>query len=532
MNAASPHRFSTANWPFIVKFGVPCLLAVTVVILLGMIALNTIDSLQSTLNIVVARNFNASVLLAESVQKLEAANGDLYQMQTKQAVGLKPKIAENVNKITQALDQVIVNLNTYKAQYASAEQSKKIDEIIANIGTHKEGVAFVGSMMEIDFKATVNFLIPLAASYDARIADLSAFSEQSLADSHRQMEAAVKTVINAKRLLTEISIPALLLLMFITFWIAAATVRSVRELAAATKLLAQGDTNVDIEHLARSDELGHIVEALDVFRRLQQLVIQQTQDLKEMRDRAENANRAKSEFLAKMSHELRTPMHAILSFSRLSLKRVEPLKDERLTTILENIQISGKRLLDLLNGLLDLSKLEARHTSFSFKTDDLTRALDQTLLELEPLFSAKQVNVRVQKEGVDTVVDYDSKLMVQVFINILSNAIKYSPETAEIGITFLSNAMHNGSPTLMCRIQDQGRGIPPGELESIFEKFVQSSHTATSNVGGTGLGLAIVREIMDAHGGKIWAENCVPCGSCFVLVLPRENPSCLKENTP
>lgn len=265
------------------------------------------------------------------------------------------------------------------------------------------------------------------------------------------------------------------------------------------------------------DAYGKVVRLVGIHTDITDIMTMQER-LKRSKDAAEAANRAKSEFLANMSHELRTPMHAILGFARLSLKRVDKAADEKLATMLNNIHISGERLLGLLNELLDLSKLESGKTSFDFKEADLQRVLQQVLAELDPLLAAKQIQVQTETAA-DTVVVHDAKFMMQVFVNILSNAIKFSPVGSTINVRFSEAKIDESSAALQCCISDQGMGIPPDELEIVFNKFSQSSKTS-SGAGGTGLGLSIVREILGAHGGRIWAENIISGGASFTFLLP------------
>ncbi len=264
---------------------------------------------------------------------------------------------------------------------------------------------------------------------------------------------------------------------------------------------------------------GRVVRIVGIHTDISDIMVMQER-LKRAKDAAEAANKAKSEFLANMSHELRTPMHAILGFARLSLKRIDKEKDEKLATMLGNIHISGERLLNLLNELLDLSKLESGKTSFDFRETDILPGLEQTINELDPLLQAKQITVNVQNRCKNSVVVHDSKFMMQVFINIISNAIKFSPASSPIAITLRDSMLDDEVPALQCDISDKGIGIPENELETIFDKFAQSSATASGG-GGTGLGLSIVREILAAHGGKIWAENIVTGGTIFSFLLPR-----------
>jgi len=269
---------------------------------------------------------------------------------------------------------------------------------------------------------------------------------------------------------------------------------------------------------------GETALLLSALAQMQTSIAYNIRRIEEETRRAEReriANQTKSEFLTNMSHELRTPMHAILGFSRQAIARVQPVGDEKLTTMLGNIQVSGNRLLHLLNMLLDLSKLEAGMAGFEFDKRDIRKAIDQMLLETQPLAQAKQIQIVVHAHNVPTVLMYDYKSMVQVFMNIVSNAIKFSPVGSEINITLSEASIEGTTPSLLCRIQDAGVGIPEHELELVFDKFVQSSKTK-SGAGGTGLGLAIAKQIVEGHRGKIWVENATPSGACFNLLLPYE----------
>ncbi|MCE9507063.1 MAG: HAMP domain-containing protein [Alphaproteobacteria bacterium] len=265
-----------------------------------------------------------------------------------------------------------------------------------------------------------------------------------------------------------------------------------------------------------SDEIGSLAEAFNGM--LDALTAAENDRL--ARERAEAANKAKSEFLANMSHELRTPMHAILSYSQIALKTLETGLDENLKKFLGNIRVSGNRLLSLLNNLLDLSKLEAGKMDAKLRPGDLHQALDHALTELHSLLGEKHLQVKIT--GADTAaasaVPHDTGLMIQVFINLLSNAVKFSPPESALDIKYART-----DRALVCSIANSGPAIPEDELETVFEAFTQSSATKTK-AGGTGLGLSICRQIVHAHHGKIWAENC-PGGVVFHVQLPLEQPT-------
>jgi len=259
---------------------------------------------------------------------------------------------------------------------------------------------------------------------------------------------------------------------------------------------------------------------------LQDLVKSRTAELLQAKSRAENASAAKSSFVSSMSHELRTPLHAILSFARLGADRVTEVQPERLRDYFNRINQSGERLLLLLNDLLDLSKLEAGRMDLALQHVQLHQVVREALLEFEAAIASKHLQIESSLD-LRSIVLGDPMRLGQVVRNLLSNAIKHSPDNGQLRLHISPTTLHAhpGSdnlpnlPAIQLRIADQGIGIPPGELESIFDTFVQASHTAHCS-GSSGLGLAICREIIQAHGGLIYARNRSEGGAEFVVCVP------------
>ncbi|MGV6850688.1 MAG: ATP-binding protein, partial [bacterium] len=249
---------------------------------------------------------------------------------------------------------------------------------------------------------------------------------------------------------------------------------------------------------------------------LQEEILLRTQDLQIAKENAEAANRAKTQFLANISHELRSPMHAILSFSDLGVKKLEKVPLEKLGKYFNQIYESGNRLLRLLNNLLDLSKLESGHMEINFEKVDIRSIAESCAIEQGSMLATKQLSVEVGEPMASVSLQADKVLIRQVFNNLLSNAIKFSPQGGEIEISFgMFCLIGEHRDSMLIRVSDQGEGVPPAELEAIFDKYVQSSRVHSVSEG-TGLGLAICREIIKAHDGKIWAQNRLPHGAVLV----------------
>lgn len=232
--------------------------------------------------------------------------------------------------------------------------------------------------------------------------------------------------------------------------------------------------------------------------------------------RLEHLNASKSLFLANMSHELRTPMHAIFSFSEMGVKRFDNAPQEKLFSYFSRINESAVRLTLLLNDLLDLSKLESGKSVYDFKDNSLNKAVDSVVNELATLAKDKQlqISVRSSRDNITGVFDWEK--ILQVIRNLLANAIKFTPEHKKILLSLSTTS----DAFLKFTIADQGIGLPKGELESVFDAFIQSSKTR-SKAGGTGLGLAISKEIIEGHGGQIMAANNRDHGASFTFLIPR-----------
>ncbi len=263
---------------------------------------------------------------------------------------------------------------------------------------------------------------------------------------------------------------------------------------------------------AIADEHGQVTGVLTILMDVSEFR-EAERATQEARDAAEEASRAKSEFVANMSHELRTPLQSILGFAELGMLRGRA--QPKLADMFEDIHSAGQRMLMLVNDLLEVSKLESTVGTFHMERIDLRGVVRPVIRELEPLLERSHLMLDLRMPDLPLVAKADPLRFQQVIRNVVANAIKFSPPGSTITLEGYADSL--GQTHLVVR--DEGPSIPPSELQSIFEAFVQSSKTKDGS-GGTGLGLAICRKIVEAMGGRIFAENVPASGAAFHIVLP------------
>ncbi|GAB4254782.1 MAG: hypothetical protein Kow00129_15740 [Thermoleophilia bacterium] len=241
-----------------------------------------------------------------------------------------------------------------------------------------------------------------------------------------------------------------------------------------------------------------------------------TKELKEANEELLHLDQLKSDFLATMSHELRTPLTSIIGYSDMLLSGMTGEMSDRQKDFVRNILNNGENLLNLINDILDLTKIEAGKLELNVEPINLQQALRGVLSTVTPKAKEKNIQLQVFLPNGLPPLGADSAKLGQILLNLLSNAIKYTPENGRVMV----EARPKGE-FVEIRVVDTGVGIEEADLERIFDRFTQVDSSSTRNQGGTGLGLAITRDLIELHGGTIRVQSTPGKGSSFIFTIPQ-----------
>jgi signal transduction histidine kinase len=222
----------------------------------------------------------------------------------------------------------------------------------------------------------------------------------------------------------------------------------------------------------------------------------------------------KGDFLATMSHELRTPLNSILGFSDVLLSAGNLLTEKQARWV-ANIKANGQQLLNLINDILDLAKIEAGKMEVRPEEISIPELFESQTTMLRPQAEKKNIDLRVQYDSALPLIRQDPAKLRQILINLLNNAVKFTPEGGRVVLRAVMDGM-----TLLFMVIDTGVGIAPEDQEVIFEKFRQAGNPLTREHEGTGLGLSIVKELCRLLGGEITLKSELGRGSTFTVRIP------------
>jgi two-component system, NtrC family, sensor kinase len=311
------------------------------------------------------------------------------------------------------------------------------------------------------------------------------------------------------------------LAVLVSLFLARKVVTPIRTLQAGAAQIGAGalEHRINIqsgdELEALAEEFNHMAAQLqESYASLEQKIEERTRELAEKGRQLELASQHKSQFLANMSHELRTPMNAILGYTELIMDHIYGEVPEKISEVLERVQQSGHHLLDLINDVLDISKMEAGQLTLALNDYSLAEVVQTVFSAVESLAVEKGLALTVSLLPDLPLGKGDERRLAQVLLNLLGNAIKFT----EVGEVQVRVTAADGAFTVA--VSDTGPGISEADQQKIFEAFQQADSSITRKKGGTGLGLSIVKRIIEMHGGRVWVESRLGKGSTFWFTLP------------
>ena len=419
------------------------------------------------------------------------------------------KLVQELQARRAELARKVDELEALRAVGEAVSSSLDLDEVLATIARHAVELSGTdgGSIMEYD-EPERRFLVRSVYRTPAEVV-------QRLQGVRIDIDATL--VGRAARERRPIAVPDLsaveldphLQILFDDGWRSLVAVPLLREERIVGSLVVRRKITGDF-----TEETLDLLETFASQSALALLNAQLFRALEERSAQLEVAGRHKSEFLASMSHELRTPLNAVLGFSEVLLERMFGEINEKQEDYLRDIHGSGKHLLELLNEILDLSKVEAGQMELEYTPVDVPAVLENTASMLRERAAAHSIALRVEVgDGVGEV-EVDELRFKQVVLNLVSNAVKFTPDGGAVVI----RADEVGDE-LRVTVEDTGIGIPESDRERIFESFQQGGRGA-SREEGTGLGLTLSRRIVELLGGRMWLESEVGAGSTFGFALP------------
>ncbi len=297
-----------------------------------------------------------------------------------------------------------------------------------------------------------------------------------------------------------------------------------------------------------NDELQAINEELasvnTEFRAMNEELQAQQQELAEANRKIQEVSKAKSDFLANMSHELRTPLNSVIGFSEILQDQLFGTLNDKQKEYINDILSSGRHLLNLINDILDLSKVESGKMELELERFPLKSIIDTslTMLKEKAMKHGIKLAMEVEPEAA-TVIEADERKLKQILFNLLSNAVKFTPDGGSVRVSARRiqkpefriqnekekvSELRTDNPELgdfmEISVEDTGIGIKTENMPKLFQEFTQLESAYTKNFEGTGLGLALTKKLVELHGGKIWVESEFGKGSRFVFVIPLKQP--------
>jgi signal transduction histidine kinase/ActR/RegA family two-component response regulator len=443
----------------------------------------------------------------------ETAIVSAFAVQAAMAVN-SVKLVQQLERRSAELAQKVEALEALREVGEAVSSSLDVENVLATIVMHAVELSGTdgGSIMEYA-EADRCFLVRSTYGTDAGVVDRLrsvriGLDETLVGSAAKQRRSLAVTDLGG------IEPDPHLQVLFDAGWRSVVAVPMLREDQIVGSLVVRRKSTGDF-----SEETLDLLETFASQSALALLNAQLFRELKVQSAELELASRHKSEFLASMSHELRTPLNAVLGFSEVLLERMFGDINERQEEYLRDIHGSGKHLLELLNEILDLSKVEAGRMELEYSSFPLRALLEDAAAMLRERAALHAITMTVDvEEGIDEVYSDELRLK-QVVLNLLTNAVKFTGDGGAVRLRAV-----RGPGTVDITVEDTGIGIPEADRERIFESFQQGGR-GSSREEGTGLGLTLSRRLVELLGGRMWLESAVGVGSTFGFSLPLRDES-------
>ncbi|GMV50198.1 HAMP domain-containing histidine kinase [Nitrospirales bacterium NOB] len=440
----------------------------------------------------------------DAAKRLLASFYDQVQSEKKYLAVQATTFLEHFEEERRTFQAILQELRTGDATEAEARLLKEIDRIQqSHLTLFQTERARTGNPSTDTLVVSEGRRNALAAEMDAALREYIGLHEARIAVG---VDESRESLLQAETVTRHLILLALLFGLGLAAVASYNILRPLRRLQGVIQEMGQGNFRASLDGRAPRElrELGDTVKSMGAK-------LQQLDDIKR-------------EFLAHVSHELRTPMASIQEGTHLLLDEIPgPLTEDQRTT-LRIMSDSGRRLMSLISTILDLSKMEAGMMDYRFGPTDLRRVAEISINKLRLLADAKQVRLSVEAPIERYWAKADSARVEQVLDNLLSNALKFSPEGEGV---LLRIEPDPDEGLLFVSVTDRGPGIPPEDLPRIFERFYQGRTTARNAAVGSGLGLALAKKVVEAHGGRIWVESVVGKGTTVRFILCLTNVGAL-----
>lgn len=490
-------------------------------LLTGPSAIRTMDQLSSTL---IQTRYQHDYLIPENASEFKALGGSISQSESEQALLASLLNSFNDSESTPASENAVPSEQNGDAIPQDAKPftfAAPDDQVVFREAGPVDGFYY--------YYHPIRFADYCVTCHENVDPSSSAVPQTAMRVRMNYADTRVWTLWTFS-LLTTIAIATLGVTLFLVHWLLSRfVVRPIWHLRDVSNAISRGN----LERRAELDTGDELSEMADAFNKMLRHITETQSQLQAVNDELDQridqlahanlqlfeANRLKGEFLASMSHELRTPLNSILGFSEV-LQNFESLDDKQ-KRYAANIQKSGRLLLEMINDILDLAKVEAGKMDVQPSHFELAELISLQCELMRGLAEEKNVAIIDKIGDVDLVVYQDRAKIQQILTNLLSNAIKFTPDGGFVNILVSSNS----DTEFEIAVQDTGVGIPPAEINVIFQKFRQSRSVVrqdgmTREFAGTGLGLSIVKELTKLLGGEVSVESEIGKGSVFKIQLP------------